>query len=95
MRFCKAMHGGMPFWAGILKGSDRGPAVLCEVARLLCDARYPIVAGRAFTMQDDARPKTNTLSSTKPLPGNTSGRDPIGQRFGLVDEVEPTTPTLK
>jgi predicted permease len=55
----------------------------------------PVVAGRAFTAQD-VRPAKyeyaviNESFARKYFPG----REPIGQRFGLVDDVVPVTPDI-
>jgi predicted permease len=56
----------------------------------------PIVAGRAFTTQDDGPAKykyavVNQTFARKYFPG----RNPLGRRFGLVDEMEPTTPDIE
>jgi predicted permease len=56
----------------------------------------PIVAGRAFTAQDDRAAKytysvINEAFARKYFPG----RSPIGQRFGLVDDMEPVTPDIE
>ena len=56
----------------------------------------PIVAGRAFTAQDDASGQIhyaviNESFARKYFPG----RNPIGQRFGLVDDMEPVTPDIE
>ena len=54
----------------------------------------PIVAGRAFTTQDVGPSKYAVISESfarQYFPG----RNPIGQRFGLVDEMEPTSPDIE
>jgi len=54
----------------------------------------PIVAGRAFTAQDVGPSKYAVINETfarQYFPG----RNPIGQRFGLVDEMEPTSPDIE
>ncbi len=71
--------------------------VLCEVGPdYFATLGIPIVAGRAFTTQDDGPAKykyavVNETFARKYFPG----RNPIGQRFGLVDEMEPTTPDIE
>ncbi len=54
----------------------------------------PIVAGRAFTAQDVGPSKYAVINESfarQYFPG----RNPIGQRFGLVDEMEPTSPDIE
>ena len=54
----------------------------------------PIVAGRAFTAQDVGPAKYAVINESfarEYLPG----RDPIGQRFGLVDDMEPVSPDIE
>jgi predicted permease len=51
----------------------------------------PIVAGRAFTMQD-VRPADYAVINESFAREYFPGRDPIGQRFGLVDDMETITP---
>jgi hypothetical protein len=51
----------------------------------------PIVAGRAFTAQDVGPAKYAVIHESiarEYFPG----RNPIGQRFGLVDDMEPVSP---
>ena len=51
----------------------------------------PIVAGRAFTAQDVGPAKYAVINESfarEYFPG----RNPIGQRFGLVDDMEPVSP---
>jgi predicted permease len=51
----------------------------------------PIVAGREFTAQDVGPAKYAVINESfarEYFPG----RDPIGQRFGLVDDMEPVSP---
>jgi len=51
----------------------------------------PIVAGRAFTAQDVGPAQYAVINETfarEYFPG----RNPIGQRFGLVDDMEPVSP---
>jgi len=56
----------------------------------------PIVAGRAFTAQDvgpsDWRHDTYAVINESFAKQYFPGRDPIGQRFGLVDEMQPVSP---
>jgi len=71
--------------------------VLCEVGPdYFRTLGIPIVAGREFTTQDDGPAEykyavVNETFARKYFPG----RNPIGQRFGLVDEMEPTTPGIE
>ncbi len=56
----------------------------------------PIVAGRAFTPQDDGPAKykyavVNEAFARKYFPG----RNPLGQQFGLVNDMEPATPGVE
>jgi predicted permease len=54
----------------------------------------PIVAGRAFTAQDVGPAKYAVINESfarRYLPGRT----PIGQRFGLVDDMEPVSPDIE
>jgi predicted permease len=54
----------------------------------------PVVAGRAFTAQDVGPAKYAVINESfarKYFPGRT----PIGQRFGLVDEMEPVSPDIE
>jgi predicted permease len=54
----------------------------------------PIVAGRAFTAQDDGPSKYAVINESfarEYFPG----RDPIGQRFGLVDDMQPVSPDIE
>ncbi len=56
----------------------------------------PIIAGRAFTAQDDGPAKhkyavVNESFARKYFPG----REPIGQRFGLVNDMEPVSPDIE
>jgi predicted permease len=54
----------------------------------------PIVAGRAFTAQDVGPAKYAVINESfarQYLPG----RNPIGQRFGLVDDMEPVSPDIE
>jgi len=54
----------------------------------------PIVAGRAFTAQDVGPAKYAVINESfarQYLPG----RNPIGQRFGLVDDMQPVRPDIE
>jgi predicted permease len=59
----------------------------------------PIIAGRAFTAQDDVAQGSNNFThavinesfARQYFPGRT----PIGQRFGLVNDREPVTPDIE
>jgi predicted permease len=54
----------------------------------------PIVAGRAFTAQDVGPAKYAVINESfarEYFPG----RNPIGQRFGLVDDMEPVSPDIE
>jgi predicted permease len=54
----------------------------------------PIVAGRAFTAQDVGPAKYAVINESfarEYFPG----RNPIGQRFGLVDDMEPVRPDIE
>jgi predicted permease len=54
----------------------------------------PIVAGRAFTAQDVGPTKYAVINESfarQYLPG----RNPIGQRFGLVDDMQPVSPDIE
>ena len=54
----------------------------------------PIVAGRAFTARDVGPAKYAVINESfarQYLPG----RNPIGQRFGLVDDMQPVSPDIE
>jgi predicted permease len=54
----------------------------------------PMVAGRAFTAQDDGPSKYAVINESfarEYFPGRT----PIGQRFGLVDDMRPVSPDIE
>ena len=51
----------------------------------------PIVAGRAFTTQD-VKPANYAVINETFASQYFPGRDPIGQRFGLVDDMQAVTP---
>jgi predicted permease len=60
----------------------------------------PIVAGRAFTAQDDvARSGTNEYAyaviNESFAKQYFPGRSPIGQRFGLVNDMQPVNPDIE
>jgi predicted permease len=71
--------------------------VLCEVGPdYFATLGIPIVAGRAITAQDDGPVEyksavVNETFATKYFPG----RNPIGQRFGLVNEMKPASPGIE
>jgi len=71
--------------------------VLCEVGPdYFATLGIPIVAGRAITAQDDGPVEyksavVNEAFATKYFPG----RNPIGQRFGLVNEMKPASPDIE
>jgi len=71
--------------------------VLCEVGpAYFATLGIPIVAGRAFTTQDDGPAKYKYAVVNETFAGKYfPGRNPIGQRFGLVNEMEPTTPDIE
>lgn len=54
----------------------------------------PVVAGRAFTAQDVGPAKFAVINESfarEYLPG----RNPLGQRFGLVNDIEPVSPDIE
>jgi predicted permease len=60
----------------------------------------PILAGREFTTQDDVRPSgtnewANAVINESFAKQYFPGRDPIGQRFGLVDDMKPVNPDIE
>jgi putative ABC transport system permease protein len=54
----------------------------------------PIVAGRAFTAQDVGPAKYAVINESFARE-YLSGRNPIGQRFGLVDDMESVSPDIE
>jgi putative ABC transport system permease protein len=54
----------------------------------------PVVAGRAFTSQDVGPSKYAVINESFARE-YFAGRDPIGQRFGLVDDMEPVSPDIE
>jgi len=52
----------------------------------------PIIAGRAFTAQDEGPAKNNAVINESFAREYFPGRDPIGQRFGLVNDMTPASP---
>jgi predicted permease len=54
----------------------------------------PIVAGRAFTAQDVGPAKYAVINESFARE-YFAGRDPIGQRFGLVDDMKPVSPDIE
>jgi predicted permease len=71
--------------------------VLCEVGpNYFRTLGIPVLAGREFTTQDDGPANykyavVNESFARKYFPD----RNPMGQRFGLVDEMAPTTPDIE
>lgn len=54
----------------------------------------PIAAGRAFTVQD-VGPNKYAVINESFARQYFAGRNPIGQPFGLMDEMEPTSPDIE
>jgi predicted permease len=54
----------------------------------------PVIAGRAFTSQDVA-PTDYAVVNESFAREYFSGRDPIGQRFGLVNDMQTVTPSTE
>ena len=54
----------------------------------------PIVAGRAFTAKDVGPAKYAVINESFARE-YFRGRNPIGQRFGLVDDMEPVSPDIE
>src|SRR5690349_2473587 len=90
-------------WQNAVLGKDFEGApieeqpVLCEVGPdYFATLGIHIVAGRAITAQDDGPVEyksavVNETFATKYFPG----RNPIGQRFGLVNEMKPASPDIE
>ena len=90
-------------WQNAILGKDFEGApieeqpVLCEVGPgYFATLGIPLVAGRAITAQDDGLVEyksavVNQTFARKYFPG----RNPIGQRFGLVDEMKPASPDIE
>ena len=90
-------------WQNAVLGKDfegapiKQQPVLCEVGPgYFATLGIPIIAGRAFTMQDDGPAKyaysvINESFAREYFPG----QNPIGQRFGLVDDMRPVTPDIE
>ena len=60
----------------------------------------PILAGRDFTMHDDVRPSGSNEWANAGINESFAkqyfpGRDPLGQRFGLVNDMAPTNPDIE
>ena len=88
-------------WQNAILGKDFEGApieeqpVLCEVGPgYFATLGIPIVAGRAFTAQDVGPAKYAVINESfarQYFPGRT----PIGQRFGLVDDMQPVSPDIE
>jgi len=88
-------------WQNAVLGKDFEVApieeqpVLSEVgADYFATLGIPSIAGRAFTAQDVAPAKYAVINESfarQYFPG----RDPLGQRFGLVDDMEPVSPDIE
>jgi predicted permease len=88
-------------WQNAIMGKDFEGApmeqqpVLSEVSPdYFATLGIPILAGRAFTAQDVGPAKYAVINESfarEYLPG----RNPIGQRFGLVDDMEPVSPDIE
>ena len=90
-------------WQNAVLGKDFEGApveeqpVLCEVGPdYFATLGIPIIAGRAITAQDDGPVEyksavVNETFAAKYFPG----RNPIGQRFGLVNETKPASPDIE
>ncbi len=88
-------------WQNAVLGKDFEGApieeqpVLCEVGPgYFATLGIPIVAGRAFTAQDVGPAKYAVINESfarQYFPGRT----PIGQRFGLVDDMQPVSPDIE
>ncbi|HEX5236211.1 MAG TPA: ABC transporter permease [Silvibacterium sp.] len=90
-------------WQNAIVGKDFEGApieqqpVLSEVGpNYFATLSIPLIAGRAFTTQDDgpanyAYSVINESFARKYFPG----RNPIGQRFGLVNDMETVTPDIE
>ena len=90
-------------WQNAVLGKDFEGApieqqpVLCEVGPdYFATLGIPVLAGRAFTAQDDGPANykhavVNEGFARQYFPG----RNPIGQRFGLVDDMQPTSPDIE
>ncbi len=56
----------------------------------------PVVAGRAFTARDDLPAKYDVAVVNETFARKYfSGRNPIGQHFGLVNDLEPVSPDIE
>jgi predicted permease len=88
-------------WQNAVLGKDFGGAPIEEQPVLsnvgpgyFATLGIPIVAGRAFTAQDDGPSKYAVINESfarQYFPGRT----PIGQRFGLVDDMRPVSPDIE
>ncbi|HEY2860221.1 MAG TPA: FtsX-like permease family protein, partial [Terracidiphilus sp.] len=90
-------------WQNAVLGKDFEGApieqqpVLCEVGpNYFATLGIPLVAGRTFTEQDDGPAKyTYSVINESFAREYFPGRNPIGQRFGLVDDMRPVTPDIE
>ncbi len=88
-------------WQNAVLGKDFEGApieeqpVLCEVGPgYFATLGIPIVTGRAFTAQDVGPAKYAVINESF-AKQYFPGRDPLGQRFGLVDDMEPVSPDIE
>jgi predicted permease len=94
-------------WQNAVLGKDFEGApigeqpVLCEVGPdYFATLGIPIVAGRAFTTKDDVESSGSNNYAYAVINERFArqyfpGRDPIGQRFGLVDDMRPVSPDIE
>jgi predicted permease len=88
-------------WQNAVLGKDSEGApieeqpVLSEVGPgYFATLGIPVIAGRAITVQDEGPNKYAVINESfarQYFPG----RDPIGQRFGLVNDMDPTSPDIE
>ena len=82
---------------GFRRGTDRRTA--CSMRGwpgYFATLGIPILAGRAFTVQD-ARPAKYSVAAVNESFARKyfPGREPIGQRFGLVNDMVPVSPDIE
>ena len=90
-------------WQNAILGKDFEGApteeqpVLCEVGPdYFATLGIPIVAGRAITARDDGPVEYKSAVVNETFAGKYfPGRNPIGQRFGLVNEMKPASPDIE